>query len=66
LKKNIYFWIQQFYFGRKQKYLWKCCYTVKKPLKDRALVLLLNFEPFFFDLLASVGLGNKNGCKGQH
>ena len=26
----------------------------------------LNFESFFFDLLASVGLGNKDGCKGQH
>ena len=23
-------------FGRKQKYLWKCFYTVKKPLKNRA------------------------------
>ena len=30
------------------------------------LVLLLNFESFFSDLLASVDLGNKNGCKGQH
>ena len=29
--------IQQFYFGRKQKYLWKRFYTVKKPLKNRAL-----------------------------
>ena len=34
--------------------------------KDKALVLLLNFESFFCDLLASVGLVNKNGCKGQH
>ena len=30
------------------------------------LVLVLNFESFFCDLLASVGLVNKNGCKGQH
>ena len=30
------------------------------------LVLVLNFESFFLDLLASVGLVNKNGCKGQH
>ena len=30
-------WIQQFYFGRKQKYLWKCFYTIKKPLKNRAI-----------------------------
>ena len=30
------------------------------------LVLGLNFESFFFDLLASVSLGYKNGCKGQH
>ena len=36
-KKNIYFWIQQFYFGRKQKYLWKRFYTIKKPLKNRAI-----------------------------
>ena len=38
--------------------------------KDKALVIVLvlglNFEQFFFDLLASVGLGNTNGCKGQH
>jgi hypothetical protein len=37
LKKNISFWIQQFYFERIQKYLWKCCYTIKKPLKNRAI-----------------------------
>ena len=36
-KKNIYFWIQQFHFGRKQKDLWKRCYTVKKPLKNRTI-----------------------------
>ena len=30
------------------------------------LVLVLNFVSFFCDLLASVGLVNKNGCKGQH
>ena len=30
------------------------------------LSLVLNFESFFCDLLASVGLLNKNGCKGQH
>jgi hypothetical protein len=30
------------------------------------LVLVLNFESFSCDLLASVGLVNKNGCKGQH
>ena len=30
------------------------------------LVLVLNFESFFCDLFASVGLVNKNGCKGQH
>jgi hypothetical protein len=27
--------------------------------------LVLNFESFFCDLLASVGLVNKNGCKGK-
>ena len=31
-----YIWIQQFHFGRKQKYLWKLFYTVKKTLKNRA------------------------------
>ena len=30
------------------------------------LVLVLNFESFCCDLLALVGLVNKNGCKGQH
>ena len=30
------------------------------------IVLVLNFESFFCDLLASVGLVNKNGCKSQH
>ena len=30
----ILIWIQQ--FGRKQKYLWKHIYSVKKPLKNRA------------------------------
>ena len=30
------------------------------------LVLVLNFESFFCDLLASVCLVNKNGCKVQH
>ena len=34
----IYIWIQQFYFGRKQKYLWKHFDTSKKPLKNRANV----------------------------
>ena len=32
----IHIWIQQFYFGRKQKYLWKHFYNIKKPLKNRA------------------------------
>ena len=35
----IQIWIQQFYFGKNQKYLWKCFCTVKKPLKNRAIVL---------------------------
>ena len=35
--KSMYIWIRQFYFGRKQKYLWKHFYTVKKPLKYRAI-----------------------------
>ena len=30
------------------------------------IVIVLNFESFFFALLASVSLGNKNGCKFQH
>ena len=30
------------------------------------LVLVLNFESIFCDLLASVSLVNKNGCKGKH
>ncbi len=30
------------------------------------IVIVLNFESFFFALLASVSLGNKNGCKCQH
>ena len=34
--------------------------------KVLVLVLVLKFESFFCDLLASVGLVNKNGCKGQH
>ena len=33
----IYIWIQQFYFGRKQKYLRICFYTMKKQLKNRAI-----------------------------
>ena len=33
LKNDIYIWIQQINFGRKQKYLWKRFYTLKKPLK---------------------------------
>ena len=37
-KITIYIWIQQFYFGRKQIYLWKHFYTIKKPLKNRAEV----------------------------
>ena len=28
-KKNILIWIQQFYFGRKQEYLWKRLYRQK-------------------------------------
>ena len=31
-------WIQQFNFGRNQKHLWKCFYTVKKSLKYRAII----------------------------
>ena len=42
--KNIYIWIQQFYFGRKQKYLWKCFYTIKKPLNNRARVIVAVVE----------------------
>ena len=42
-KKNIYFWIQHFYFGKKQKYLWKHCYTVKKPWKNRANIPKRNY-----------------------
>ena len=39
----------------------------KVSIKDvLVLVLVLNFEPFFYDLIASVGLANKNGCKSQH
>ena len=34
-KKSIYVWIQQFYLGREQKYLWKRFYNIKKPLKNR-------------------------------
>jgi hypothetical protein len=34
--KKIKIFMEQFYFGRKQKYLWKRCYTVKKPLINRA------------------------------
>ena len=30
------------------------------------IVIVLIFESFFFALLASVSLGNKNGCKCQH
>ena len=30
------------------------------------LVLVLSFESMFCDLLASVSLVNKNGCKGKH
>ena len=30
------------------------------------LVLVLNFESFLCDLLASVGFVNKNWCKGQY
>ena len=30
------------------------------------VVIVLKFESFFFALLASFSLGNKNGCKCQH
>ena len=43
-----YIRIQQFYFGRKQKYLWKHLYTVKKPLKNRAIddqTIMETFNP---------------------
>ena len=29
----IYIWIQQFYLRRKQKYLWRHFYAMKKPRK---------------------------------
>ena len=45
-----------FFTNRKTKGFWNVL----------VLVLVLNFESFFCDLLASVGLVNKNGCKGQH
>ena len=32
----ILIWIQQFYFGKNQKYFWKLFYTLKKPLKYRS------------------------------
>ena len=32
----IHIWIQQFFFGSKQKYLWNHFDTIKKPLKNRA------------------------------
>ena len=38
----ILIWIQQFHFGRKQKYLWKHFYTEKKPLKYRAFITFIN------------------------
>ena len=37
LSYSAIIWIQQFYFGRKQKYLWKRFYTMKKPLKNRVI-----------------------------
>ena len=37
-QRKIYTWIQQFCFGRKHKYLWKHFYTIKKPLKNRAIL----------------------------
>ena len=37
----IYIWIQQSYFGRKQKYIWKRFYTVEKPLKYRATIYFI-------------------------
>ena len=40
---------------------------ISNKISPLVLVLGLDFESFFFDLLASVGLlGNKNGCKGDH
>ena len=39
--------------------------TEKISNKISPLVLVLDFESFFCDLLASVDLVNKNGCKGQ-
>ena len=45
-KLIIYFGIQQFYFGRKQKYLWKSFYTMK-------IGLLINKCMAFMDLFSS-------------
>ena len=39
--------------------------TFQNLNKNFPLVLVLNFESFFCDLLTSVGLVNKNECKGQ-
>ena len=36
--KKYHTWIQQFYFGRKQKYIWKHFYSIKRPVSNRAIV----------------------------
>ena len=48
----IYIWIQQLYFGKNQKYLWKRFYTVKNALKNRASVNKknINIVTICFDL----------------
>ena len=33
-------WIQKFYFGRKQKHIWERFYFIKRPVSNRAIILL--------------------------
>ena len=54
MKIIIHIWIQQFYFGRKRKYLWKRFYTIKRPLKNRANLSRLGGEAIF-SMLDSIG-----------
>ena len=61
----IYIWIQQFYFGEKQKYLWKLFYTMKKQLKNRDTIIFkkvyMNWFYIFF-CFVNVCLNVNSNC----
>ena len=37
---KYYIWIQSLYFGRRQKYIWKSFYSMKRSVRNRAIIYL--------------------------